>query len=74
MDAQGNLTVGGCNPYLDIGVLATEGFLRSADTVKSAKTSLNTTATNDLSGSYGWFAGVGGLVDSYPTHVKGLYP
>ena len=44
LTAEGEPTlISGCNPYLDILALATEGFLRNAASVKSTKTSSNTT-------------------------------
>jgi len=64
-----------CNPYLDIAALADQEFLKSAGAVKSANTTLLTTATKrPVNGSYGWFVNTGGLVDSIPEFTKGLYP
>ena len=74
LDANGDPSVGGCNPYLDIKALADQEFLRSANSVKSANTARNTTATNSTSGSYGWYVSTGGLMDSFPTFTKGLFP
>ena len=63
-----------CNPYLDIGALANEGFLSNAAAARSADTSKNTTALNATSGHYGWFAGTGGLMQSTPTFIKNVFP
>lgn len=52
------------NSFIDIGALADEGYLKSAKDVKSANTDLNTTATNTVSGSYGWYINSTGVVDA----------
>jgi prepilin-type N-terminal cleavage/methylation domain-containing protein len=53
------------NSFIDIAALANEGYLKGADVVKSAETSLlNTTATNTVSGSYGWYINSNGVVDA----------
>ncbi len=52
------------NSFIDIGALATDGYLKSAKTVKSADKRLLTTATNTVSGSYGWFIDSTGVVDA----------
>ncbi len=49
---------------IDIGVLVTEGYLKSADTVKSANTDIHTTSTNSPSGSYVWYIHTDGVVHS----------
>ncbi len=61
-----NVTVGQNTQkgIIDIGVLVTEGYLKSADTVKSANTDIHTTATNSPSGSYVWYIDTGGVVHS----------
>ena len=74
IDNLGDPTVAGCNPYLDIGAIAAEGFVRNIAAVKSAKTSRNTTAANDPSGSYGWYLATGALVSSFPPFTDGLFP
>ncbi len=50
------------NSFIDIGLLADEGYLKSASDAKSADTRLNTTATNTVSGSYGWYINSKGIV------------
>jgi prepilin-type N-terminal cleavage/methylation domain-containing protein len=52
------------NSFIDIGALATEGYLKSNKMVKSADTRLNTTANNTISGSYGWYINTTGIVDA----------
>lgn len=52
------------NSFIDIGALATAGYLKSAKDVKSANTRFNTTATNTVSGSYGWYINSTGIVDA----------
>ena len=74
LDASGNPSVPGCNPYIDMKVLAERGFIKSGDAVKSADTSRNTTATNKISGNYGWFVATGGLVASYPVFQPDVFP
>ena len=74
VDTGGELTTPLCNPYLDIGALSEEGFVRNVASVKSAKTSKNTTAENSPSGSYGWYVGTGSLVTSFPPKTDNLFP
>ncbi|MBI2165524.1 MAG: prepilin-type N-terminal cleavage/methylation domain-containing protein [Chloroflexi bacterium] len=64
----------GCNPYVDIAALATQGFLQNSASIKSADPSKNTTATNTKSGSYGWWVDTGGVVKSHPDFLQGVYP
>lgn len=52
------------NSFIDIGALATDGYLKGADVVKSADKRLNTTATNTISGSYGWYIDSKGVVQA----------
>ncbi|MFH1319265.1 MAG: hypothetical protein ABII90_01240, partial [Bacteroidota bacterium] len=52
------------NSFVDIGALATEGYLKSASDVKSADTRLNTTAINTVLGSYGWYIDSTGIVNA----------
>ncbi len=52
------------NSLIDIDALADEGYLKSAKTVKSANKLLNTTATNSVSGSYGWYIDLKGVVEA----------
>lgn len=52
------------NSFIDIAALATGGYLKSAKDVKSANTRFNTTATNTVSGSYGWYINSSGIVDA----------
>ncbi len=51
---------------IDIGVLADESYLKSADAVKSARTgsSYHSTAGNTVSGSYVWYIDSKGVVHS----------
>lgn len=51
--------------YIDIGALATDNYLKGADAVKSAHKTYNTTATQTVSGSYRWFIGADGVVNSW---------
>jgi len=64
-----NVVPGTCNTYIDIGALATDNYLKGADAVKSADTTQNTSATNNPSGSYGWFLTDQGVVESCITTV-----
>ncbi len=60
-----NLEVGeDLNSFIDISLLADEGYLKSAADAESADTRLNTTATNTVSGSYGWYINAKGVVDA----------
>jgi len=52
------------NSFIDIAALATDGYLKGANVVKSADKRLNTTATNTVNGSYGWYIDANGIVDS----------
>lgn len=52
--------------WIDIAVLHDDGYIDGDDAVASAKTSLNKTATNSPSGSYGWYIDVDGIVNSSP--------
>ena len=63
-----------CNPYIDLGAIATEGLLQNAAAIKSADVSKNTTATNSPSGNYGWYISTDGLVTSQPVFTEGVYP
>lgn len=72
--ADGSLTTPGCDPYLDIAALATEDYIKDSASVRSAKTNVNTTATNTPSGQYGWFLDNTGNVNSYPPFSEGVYP
>ena len=63
-----------CNSYIDIAALATDKYLSDAAVVKSADKEKNTTATNTVSGSYGWFIDAGGTVKANPAFVDGRYP
>ena len=74
VDANGAPTTPGCNPYVDVKALADEGFIRNAASVKSGKTSVNTTALNNPSGTYGWFVGSDGLVTSIPAFIEKVFP
>ncbi len=47
-----------------IGPLADEGYLKSADAVKSADKTNHTSATNSVSGSYVWYIDSKGVVHS----------
>ncbi len=60
--------------YVDIGVLATSGFLSDTNSVSSADTNKNTTATNVPRGSYGWYIDSNGRVQSSPAFTPGAYP
>ena len=62
-----------CDSYIDIAILATEGYLSGADSVASADKLKNTTATNDPSGSYGWYVDTDGRARSDPAFA-GDYP
>ena len=70
----GSLPIETCNPYLDIAALASVDYLEGSDSVRSAQTDLNTTATNSSTGHYGWFLNTDGSVDSYPPFAEGVYP
>ncbi len=74
IDANGDPTTPGCNPYVDIGAMADEEFLRNAAAVKSADTSRNTTALNEPTGSYAWYVDSDGLVVSIPDFIEKVYP
>lgn len=63
-----------CNSYIDIGVLASEGYLSGADAVSSADLEKNTTATNDPSGSYGWYIDTDSSVKADPVFDGSTYP
>lgn len=55
------------NSFIDIALLATDGFLKSASTVKSAAkdaTNVGSTNTNN-NGSYYWYIDSNGLVQSW---------
>ena len=66
LSRDGELTLGNCNPYIDIGALADGGFLRGPGSIMTANTELNTTAGNEPSGTYGWYLNSGGAVESFP--------
>lgn len=72
--SDGALTQPGCNPYLDVGALATEKYISDSGAVRSADKTRNTSATNAASGHYSWYLDSVGRVTSYPTVQKGLYP
>ncbi|MBI4322148.1 MAG: prepilin-type N-terminal cleavage/methylation domain-containing protein [Chloroflexi bacterium] len=65
---------GSRNSYVDVAALYTSGYFRGADVVASANTSLNTSATNSPSGTYGWYVSVTGTVMTSPTFSSGTYP
>ena len=52
------------NSFIDILALADEDYLKSAKVVKSADKRFNTTATNTVQGSYGWYINADGIVDA----------
>jgi len=52
------------NSFIDIGALADDNYLKSAKVVKSADRRFNNTATNTVSGSYGWYINADGIVDA----------
>jgi len=52
------------NSFIDIAALATDKYLKNSKMVKSADTLLNTSATNTVSGSYGWYIDASGNVES----------
>ncbi|MBI4215975.1 MAG: prepilin-type N-terminal cleavage/methylation domain-containing protein [Chloroflexi bacterium] len=60
--------------YIDIGALATGNYLKGADVVASADKTKNTTATQTVSGSYGWYLDTGGVVKSDPVFAADTYP
>ncbi len=70
----GALTTQGCNPYIDIAAIATQGYMRDSGTLKSADKSSNTTATNANSGHYAWYIDDSGLVKSVPSFLNNTYP
>ncbi|MBI2852597.1 MAG: prepilin-type N-terminal cleavage/methylation domain-containing protein [Chloroflexi bacterium] len=49
---------------IDIAKLSSEGYIKGADSVKSANTTHHTTATNSVSGSYVWYIDSNGEVHS----------
>jgi prepilin-type N-terminal cleavage/methylation domain-containing protein len=56
------------NTFIDVSALVTGGFLKSTDTVRSFindSTNMETTNTNDPSGSYGWYIDSNGNVQSW---------
>ena len=63
-----------CLSYIDIAALGTEKYLTDAASVKSADKLKNTTATNGVSGSYGWYIDTNGIVKSNPAFTEGRYP
>ncbi len=52
------------NSFIDIGVLVTDGYLKSNKDVKSADRRFNTSANNTINGSYGWYINTTGIVDA----------
>ena len=70
----GALTTQGCNPYIDVAAIATEGHMRDSATLKSADKSSNTTATNANSRHYAWYVEASGLVRSVPAFLANTYP
>ncbi len=56
--------------YIDIGALATAGYLKGTDSVRSAVTTLNN-STNSPSGSYGWFINSSGIVNAWADANEG---
>ena len=61
--------------WIDIGLLAENGLLRSAHLINSADSTLNVTATNAPSGNYGWFISGTGDVASVPEYAPDVgYP
>lgn len=63
----------GCNPYIDIGLLASKDLLASAEAIRSADTAKNTTALS-VGGSYGWYVDANRQVKSHPGFIEGQYP
>ena len=62
-------------PWLDFDLLVESGGLASADAVNSAESTLNVSATNAPSGSYGWYVDEDGAVSSEPEFSSALgYP
>ena len=70
----GALTIQGCNPYIDVAAIATQGYVRDSGTLKSADKSSNTTATNAKSGHYAWYIDASSLARSVPTFLANTYP
>jgi hypothetical protein len=72
--AEGGLPAFQCNgsdgtevcSWIDIELLATDGFIAGADAIASADSTRNVSATNAPSGRYGWYVDAQGQVASSP--------